>query len=186
MEIKASDGTMVDIEEVLEYRVGSITADTDKPRPWYVHGDAESVAGNFGIAYNDLQKARESDDWNKEAQEYADANKIDFKLLKGAQKQANRKSGIKKSDYESLGRSVIAHMEAASAPQEDDGEDHETTLEWVEEQLPLLLASTEFIPLVRPAKPKKNVTATAKLDVAKERAREQGLSDEDIERIFGV
>ena len=185
MEIKASDGTMVDIEEVLEYRVGSV-ADTGKPRAWYVHGDAESVAGNFGIAYNDLQKAREDGDWDKEASAYADANNVDFKLLKGARKQANRKGGIKKSDYESLGRSVVAHMEAASAPQEDDGEDHETTLEWVKEQLPLLLASTEFIPLVRPAKPKKNVTATAKLDVAKERAREQGLSDEDIERIFGV
>lgn len=188
MELKNSDGDVIELEDILAFRTETL-AQEGKVRAWYQHGDENSVAVHFNMSYDELTEARLTPEWQEQAKAWADIHEMDYKHVKHAVPQPGRSGGVTKADFEAIGRSVVENLEQRSEPNEEDGEVHITTKEWVEEALPELLKAAEYIPNVRPTKPKKAATVSAKVaevtEEHKENARAAGLSEDEIAKIFG-
>ena len=185
-EIKKEDGTTVSILNVIESRVSTV-ADTGKPRPWYNHGDENSVAVQLGITWNQMQDMRKTPEWLEETKAYADANNVDIAYLPPAETRPGR-NGLKKADYEEIGKDLVEKFVESASSNEEPDEEYTTTKEWVDVQfdgLKQVMDEQEFVSAARPVKPKKPVSAKAELESAKENAKARGLSQEDIEAIFG-
>ena len=194
MDIKLHLGGTVDAKEVMTYRVSTVK-DTGKAIAWHEHGSEETeqpaVYQNFGISYNEGQAARKTEEWaevaEEYAKEYADANEgADVsKYLKKSEDRPGRNGGIKKADYEEIGREVVSELVEAAAQNEDAEVEYHTTLEWVKEQLQGVKESNTFLPVARPEKPKPVPSATKAILDAREKAAAEGLSEEVLDKIFG-
>ena len=192
MDIKTSDGT-VDAREIMEYRVSTIAA-SEKPVAWHRHGsegdEVPAVYQKFGIVYNEGQAIRKTKEWEDEAAnfaaDYQNQHNVDISShLAASKERPGRNGGIKKVDFEGIGRTVVGALEANSEPMEDDGEEHHTTLEWIEQQMPAVVDALKDTAInLRPIKPKKTPVISKQMNDAKERARAQGLSEEVVEQIF--
>lgn len=191
--IRGSDQEKIKVADILAYRVSGFQ-NTDKPAPitWHKWGDPNCVANHFGLKYEEFNQARLTDEWADFAKQWAKDNNIEYRYVKQASLQP--RGGISKSEYEAIGRSVVGTLENKSQTTESQEEEHETTLEWVEEQMPALLAAAgDFMPDTRPVKPKKTASVQTKIDEAveetmseaKKTAIDRGLSEEDIAAIFG-
>ena len=197
MDIKLHEGGTVDAKEVMAYRVSTV-ADTGKPITWHAHGseddDTPAVYQNFGISYNEGQAARKTQEWIDTAaefcDEYADANegvRVD-KHLKPSEDRPN--GGIKKSELEEFGKGLVDKLIGLEHYEDEADEEVErvATKEWVDEVLPSVwdaVDSTGLSIVARPEKPKPVAAATKAISEAKQRAIDKGLSEEDIEEIFG-
>ena len=192
--IRASDQEVIQVSDILTYRCSTLSdPEIKKEVTWHKWGDANCVANHFGLKYEELNAARSTEEYVDFATKWAAENNVDFKHVKPAKNQP-RNGGITKADYEGIGRGVVADLEARAIPHEENtDEEHATNLEWVEEQLPQLIAQSAYTPNTRPAKPKKTATQQDKIDKAvdeklneaKQAATEKGLSEEDIAAIFG-
>lgn len=213
MDIKKIGGGTVDAKEVMEYRVSTLVA-TGKPVGWHRHGSEEddqpAVYQKLGINFKEGQAARAPDgEWQSVAEEFAEefAKKTNedaegvvisaeeiLKHLETSDSRPGSKSGMKKADYEEIGRDVSGFFEDLSAEgaEKDSEEDHHTTKEWVDEQWTALKetllgldAENKFEVSIRPVKVKPAVSAAAK---ERERAiaemREQGVSEDIINKVY--
>ena len=198
MDIKLHEGGTIDAKEVMAYRVSTV-ADTGKPITWHAHGseddDTPAVYQNFGISYNEGQAARKTQEWIDTAaefcDEYADANegvRMD-KHLKPSEDRPN--GGIKKSELEEIGSEIVEFLETAASAQEDENTEYITTKDWIDEQLvkyhdSAISEGVDGLGIsARPEKPKPVAAAKKVINEAKQRAIDKGLSEEDIEEIFG-
>ena len=196
MDIKLHGGGTIDAKEIMAYRVSTVAA-IGKPLTWHNHGSEDSenpaVYQNFGVSYNEGQDARRTTEWAEVSaeftNEYAEANDgVDIsKYLKPSEDRPGRNGGIKKADFEGIGRKVVDALVGASTGKEEEETEYVTTLEWVNAQLDgFLVSNTRFESEARPEKPKKVAAVSKKINEARERAKERGLSEEDIEEIFGL
>ena len=201
MDIKTSTG-QISAREVMEYRVSTLASEGNavegaRPVGWHRHGsegdDQPAVYQKLGINFNTGQSARSLEEWQEEskvfAQEFADANEgvnadVVLEHLKPTEERPGSKSGVKKSEYEEIGRDVVVRLEALSQPLEADGEEHHTTKDWADEQVNIMIKAHTDVG-VRPTKPKVNQTASEKeRERAIQEMRDNGISDEVINKVY--
>ena len=203
MNIKTSNGE-ISVAEVMEYRVSTLVSEGNavegaRPVGWHRHGsesdDQPAVYQKLGINFNTGQAARSTEEWKHLsqvfAQGFADDNEgisaeVVIEHLKPTEERPGSKSGIKKSEYEEIGRDVVARLETLSLPLEDDGEEHHSTKEWADAQIDTLFdEDTDSVLHVRPTKPKVNQTASEKeRERAIQEMRDNGISDEVINKVY--
>lgn len=190
MKLKKSEAdgstTEITIEKVLDFRVSTLEK-TGRCAPWFAHNSEGSVMSNFGFAYDELNKPRQTDEWNVAAKAYADEKGIDFNHVKGAEEQ--KRGGLKKADYEAIGRSVIENIVMRLEPTEDDKEDYITKEEWANTEVAELLNSAaDYIPSARPIKSKKPKGVKAVVSAEQQRAidelRSQGVEEDIIKSVY--
>lgn len=187
---RSSDGSLVEVSEILTYRCSTIK-DTGRPVTWHKWGDENCVAMHFDMDYDELTAARSLPEWNDFAKKWAEDNKVDFKHVQGAKEQP-RNGSIKKSDLEAIGKKAVEILEERSSHSELEEEEYQTTKEWVDENVDKFWGA-DFNPTTRPIKPKKTTQIQQKIDTAvdesleaaKQNARDAGLSEEEIAKIFG-
>lgn len=201
MNIKTSNGE-ISVAEVMEYRVSTLVSEgkaVDGARPvgWHRHGSENDVQPavyqKLGINFNTGQATRSTEEWKHLsqvfAQGFADDNEgisaeVVIEHLKPTEERPGSKSGIKKSEYEEIGRNVVEHLEFLSQPLEDDGEEHHTTKDWADEQVNIMIKAHPDVG-VRPTKPKNNQTAAEKeRERAIQEMRDNGISDEVINKVY--
>ena len=203
MDIKKIGGGTVDAKEVMAYRVSTLES-TGKPVGWHRHGseddDQPAVYQKLGINFKEGQVARHPDgEWQELAKEFAEEFAADkenltaedvLKHLETSDSRPGSKSGMKKSDYEEIGKEVVDHFEAMvdTEAEKQSGEDHHTTREWTDtqwEKAKDYLNGEGFTTDARPVKEKPAQTAAAK---ERERAiaemREQGVSEDIINKVY--
>ncbi len=201
MDIKTSTG-QISAKEVMAYRVSTLVSEgkaVDGARPvgWHRHGseddDQPAVYQKLGINFNTGQAARSIKEWQDLsqtfAQEFADANEglsadVVLSHLRSTEKRPGSKNGIKKSEYEEIGRETVERLEDLSQTLEDGGEEYHSTKEWADTQIDGLF-DDDFVPAVRPTKPKTNQTAASKeRERAIQEMRDNDISDEVINKVY--
>ena len=198
MDIKTVGGGSVNAKDVMAYRVSTLE-ETGKPIGWHRHGsendDQPAVYQKHGINFKEGQAARDPDgEWSDVAKEFAEEFVADkegltaeevLKHLETADSRPGSKSGMKKSDYEEIGCSVVGEVVAGASQNENAEEDYHTTLEWANFQIEKLLEESTFLPDARPAKPKPTLSAVSK---ERERAiaemRANGISEDVIAKVY--
>ena len=207
MDIKTVGGGSVNAKDVMAYRVSTLE-ETGKPIGWHRHGsendDQPAVYQKHGINFKDGQAARDPEgEWADIAKEFAEEFAADkqglttedvSKHLETADSRPGSKSGMKKSDYEDIGRDVVGFFEDCSeeGAEKDSDDEHHTTKEWADEQWKGLSesllgenATNSFDVSIRPVKPKAAVSAAAK---ERERAiaemRANGISEDVIAKVY--
>ena len=180
MQIKKNDGTFIDLETVLDYRISPVS-ETGKPYPWYTHNDDTSVAIFFGISYQEIKKARFSDEWQQAASEFAESRGIEYKYVSHAN---SYREPLKKSDYEQIGRDVVDTLILRSQSQELEGIEYKTTKAWATKQVNILLIADAPIE----TRPQKLVAVGKAVKKEQQRAaavlREKGVPEDIIKEVY--
>ncbi len=201
MNIKTSNGEIT-AREAMEYRVSTLASEGKavegaRPVGWHRHGSEHdyqpAVYQKLCINFHTGQAARRTEEWKELsqtfAQEFADSNEhisaeVVLRHLKATEERSGRNSGIKKSEYEEIGRDVVGRLEDLSQTLEDGGEEYHSTKEWADTQIDGLF-DDDFVPAVRPTKPKTNQTAASKeRERAIQEMRDNDISDEVINKVY--